>query len=165
MDLSSVTQFFASVYASITIDWIIFGGVALFLAFDALRAGPARVTALAIALPIALLLSETIHDAAYIGSYVESSSAGMQTGVFIALTAGLFIALYRIVDFGADSMRPIQAMIAGLACAVVVTVVFLQLPDSTVPWSLGDAFRSVFSDAYRLYWLLGAYFALAIARA
>ncbi|TSC63560.1 MAG: hypothetical protein Athens041674_49 [Parcubacteria group bacterium Athens0416_74] len=165
MDFSSISQFIASAYASISIDWIIFGGVALFLSFDALRAGPARVTALAIALPIALLLSESIHSAAYIGAYVEASSAGIQTGVFIALTAGLFIALYRIVDFGADSMRPVQALIVGLACAVVVTIVFLQLPDTTVPWSFGDAFEAVFSDTYRLYWLLSAYFALAVARA
>lgn len=165
MDLSSVTQLITSVYESISVDWIIFGGVALFLSFDALRAGPSRITALALALPIALLLSESIRSAAYIGAYVDSSSAGIQTGVFIALTAGLFIALYRIVDYGADSMRPIQAVIAGLASAVVVIIVFLQLPDSTVPWSFGEAFLAVFGDAYRLYWLLGAYFALATARA
>lgn len=164
MDFSSSLQFVTSTFSAISLDWLLLGGVVLFFAFDALRAGPARVTALSIALPIALLLSESVRDAAYLGNFVGNSSPAIQTGVFIALTVGLFVALYRIVDFGADSMHPVQAMLAGAACAIVLTVILLQLPDTTMPWTFGDAFRAVFGEAYRLYWLVGAYFALAVSR-
>lgn len=164
MGIASALQFVTSTFSAISLDWLILGGVVLFFAFDALRAGPARVTALAIALPIALLLSESVRNAAYLGNFVSNSSPAVQTGVFIALTVGLFVALYRIVDFGADSMHPVQAMLAGSACAVVLTVMLVQLPDTTLPWTFGEVFRAVFGEAYRLYWLVGAYFALAISR-
>lgn len=164
MDFSSALQFVASTFSAISLDWLILAGVVVFFAFDALRAGPARVTALAMALPIALLLSESVRDAAYLGNFVGNSSPAVQTGVFIAVAVGLFVALYRIVDFGADSMHPAQAALAGTACAVVLTVVVLQLPDTTLPWTFTEKFRIVFGEAYRLYWLVGAYFALAISR-
>lgn len=163
MDVGSITSLFSSV--SISADWIIAGALALFFTFDALRSGPARVTALALALPLAFLLSGGIKDAAYMGNFVSNATPAVQTGAFIALTFGLFVAFYRIVDSIADSMHLLKALMAGVACAVVLMVVLLQLPDVTLPWTFSDSFNAVFAPAYRLYWLVGAYFALAMARA
>ncbi len=160
MDLGSITAYLPALSA----DWIIFGGLALFLTFDALRAGPARVAALSLALPIALFLSSSIGSTAFIGAFVAQAAPAVQTGVFILLCIGLFIALYRLLDTGIDSLHPMQALIAGLASAAVCIIVLLQLPAETVPWDFGSTFSSVFGNAYRLFWLIGAYFALAMVR-
>lgn len=161
MDLSS----YASYIPALSADWIILGGLALFLTFDALRAGPSRVTALAIALPIAFWLSSSIPDTAFLGSFVAQSAPAVQTGAFIAIAIGLFVAIYRIADTGADSLNALQALIAGLASALVCVCVLLQLPPDTMPWTFGELFTRVFGDAYRLFWFIGSYFALAISRA
>jgi hypothetical protein len=160
VDFSAIANYLPTLSA----DWIIFGSVSLFLTFDSLRAGPARVAALSIALPIALFLSGSISSTAFIGGFIAQASPAVQTGVFIALCIGLFIALYRMLDTGVDSLHPLQALIAGIAGAAVCLIVLLQLPGDTVPWSFGEAFSRVFGDAYRLFWLVGAYFALAMVR-
>ncbi len=135
----------------------------LFFTFDALRAGASRVTALSIALPIAYLLSESISATALLGDLVTKSAA-IQTGFFIALTVALFVAFYRIVDTGSDSAPPLQALLTGVAGTAACMVVFLQLPVTTLPWTFGESCSVIFGEGYRLFWLLGAYFALAIAR-
>ena len=161
MDLSAYTAYIPALSA----DWIILGVLALFLTFDALRAGPSRVTALAIALPIALTLSNAVPQTAFLGAFVAQSAPAVQTGAFIAIALGLYIAIYRIADTGSDSLNALQALIAGLASALVCVCVLLQLPSDTIPWTFGDLVASLFGEAYRLYWFIGAYFALAISRA
>ena len=160
MDISAYT----SIFSAISADWIIFGGCALFFVFDSLRAGPARVMALSIALPISLLLSESVREAAFLGNFIQTAAPAVQTGAFIALTVALFVPLYRMLDTGSDSSPPVQAVITGIACAVILMLVLVQLPGITLPWTLGPVFLAVFSEPYRLYWFLGAFIALAISR-
>lgn len=160
MDISTLTSYVPALSA----DWIIVGALVLFFTFDALRAGPSRLTALALALPIALLLSESMMTTAYIGTLVAQSAPALQTGAFIVLALGLFIALYRIVDSGRDSSNALLALLAGVGATAIVIVVLLQLPAATVPWTFSDSFNTIFGEAYRLFWFIAAYFAIAIAR-
>lgn len=160
MDVSAITGYFSLLSA----DWIILGGLALFLTFDAIRAGSARAIAIAIALPLAFLLSESIPSAAFIGTFIAQSVPAVQTGAFIVLTIGLFVAFYRIIDTGYDSPHVIPAAMAGVGSAIVCVLVLLQLPANTLPWDFGASFSYIFGESYRLFWFVGAYFALAISR-
>lgn len=160
MDLSAVTGFFSH----ISYDWIILGAIATFFVFDALRTGPAKITALAIALPIALLLSGAAEKALLIGSIAARDSQAMQSGIFVILTVILFIVFYRIVDSGRDSMHPLQSIAAGIACSVILIVTLLQVSSILSLWSVSDTIRSVFGESYRLWWLLGSYMVLAAVR-
>lgn len=160
MDVASIISYFTS----IPVDWIIFGGCVLFLAFDALRAGPARVTALSLALPVAYLLSSVLPQTAYIGDLVPQSSDAIVAGVFVLLAIGLFVVFYRIVDSGLDSLGLGYALLSGFAAAAVLMVILLRLPEDTWPWAVSPSFQAIFGATYALYWMLISYLALALVR-
>lgn len=161
MDIGAITSNFSVPSA----DWLILGGIFLFLTFDSIRAGVARVTAISIALPIALLVSESIDSAAFVGNFVSQSGSAVQIAVFLAIAVMLFIAMYRITDRGYDSPHLLQSAMAGAGGAIICILVLLQLPESALPWSFGPTYMAIFGEAYRLYWFIGAYFLLATSRA
>lgn len=163
MDFSSIASL-TSYFTSVPVDWIIFGGCILFLAFDALRAGPARVTALSIALPVAYLLSSVLPQTAFIGNLVPQSSDAIVVGVFVLLALGLFVVFYRIVDSDLDSLGVAYALLSGAAAAAILMVILLRLPEDTWPWAVSPSFQALFGATYALYWMLVSYLVLAIVR-
>lgn len=155
---------YIDLFSSISLDWIIFGGCVLFFSFDVLRAGPARITALALALLLAASIVHEVPHTALLQSSVADFSDVLMVGIFIIFAIAFFMALYRMIDIGFESPNLVQAPIAGTAAAAIVMVVLLQLPESTWPWAVGDGFKAVFEETYRLFWIMGGIISLAIVR-
>jgi len=161
MDLSSIS----SLFTHWPTDWILIGAFAVFAALDAMRTGPARAAALSLSLPVALLLLQELPKAFLVGSAsTQLASSLAQVGVFVALAVVMYFVVYRIIFAFSNGLGPIQALLAGLAAAIVLVVVWLQVPALDSVWHFGDQVQAVFGTAYRFWWLIGSYIALAAVR-
>jgi len=163
MNLDAVTGMFTS----IPLDWIILGALVVLIALDSLRSGIGRACAISLALPAALLLF-SLSQKTIILKDVDAlnSSPLIQLAIFgiIALACYLLARRMALEYIESGTGEPIQALLAGGAATVVLIVVWLQLPMTDSVWHLSDRVQAVFSESYRLVWLLGAYLGLAFAR-
>ena len=160
------TTSFSTIVANWPTDWIILGAFAAITALDALRAGSSRAAALSLALPLAALSYGELSHTTPLSSFMNQFSAPIaQMVLFAILLAIFFILMTRIVGLWGDASEgPIQALIAGVACASVVTVVWLQIPTLDALWHFGPHIQTIFGPAYQLWWLLGAFAGLAYVR-
>ena len=147
-------------------DWIIVGALAILVALDALRAGSSRAASLAVALPLSAFafgeLSHTVPVASLMSQFSAPVAQSVLFGVIVAI---FFFLIRRIVGLWGDSSEgPVQALITGVACAAVMTSVWLQIPSLDAVWHFGPQVQLVFGESFRLWWLAGATAALAYVR-
>ncbi len=146
-------------------DWIIIGAFAAFMALDALRSGSTRAAALMLSLPAALLVTNALQGSFFLGPLsAQFTAPNAQAGIFVAIAIFLYLAVHRAIFSFSDSGGVVQALIAGLAVAVVFVVVWLQVPALQSVWQLGPQVQAVFSETYRFWWLIASYVALAFVR-
>ncbi len=146
-------------------DWILIGAFAAVAAFDAMRSGPTRAAALALSLPAALLLLQQLPKALLVGPLsVQLGTPFAQAGIFAAAVVIMYIATHRLISNFSNGLPPIQALLTGLATAIVLVVVWLQVPALGSIWHFGPQAQAVFGVAYHFWWLLGSYAALAAVR-
>lgn len=155
-----------SVFSNIPLDWVVIAVFAFIMAADALRGGPSRATALALALPLTLLVAGALPDARLMGGIASQLTSPLLSVIFDGiLLVIVFICMYRITDtYSADSAHPIQALFSGVAVAAIAVVVWLQIPALDSVWHFGPQIQALFGEVYRFWWLLIAYIALAFAR-
>ncbi len=163
MEAGSVIDFFLTLPA----DWIIIGSFAMIMLVDALRVGSARISTLAIAALISLLVQASISPAAFFGSVAAQLSTPVLQAVFFGVVYILTYILVRriFIDYGELHGQPLQAIFAGFAVTAIIVVVWLQVPALAAVWAFGDQVRAVFSESYRFWWILLALAALAFAKA
>lgn len=161
MDIHALTSFFQH----IPLDWIL---IAIFFAlatFDALRSGVTRAAALTLALPITGLFLQYMPNTAYLAVFDKQFSAPVPAAVMSAVVfVILFMLINRMTDSFGDSGHILQAALAGAALTAVVLVVWLEIPALNAVYHFGPQVQTVFGAAYRLWWLLAAYIALAYVR-
>lgn len=151
---------------SIPFDWILIGGVALLAALDCVRSGARRVSQVALAFPLAALLMQNLPTAYIVGDIASQFSTppmqALQIGVvFVAL----YIVLGRIgLAWGGEQGQPIQAAIAGVALAGIVTTMWVATPALQSLWHFGPQVELLFGETYRFFWLAAGYAALAYIR-
>lgn len=147
-------------------DWIILVALAVFVAFDALRAGSNRAATLALAAPLSVVAFNELSQTAFISTFLAQFSAPLaQAVLFGILIIIFFLFIRRIVGLWGDTSEgPLQALIAGVACAGIVATVWLQVPALDSLWHFGPQVHLVFGEAYRLGWLLAGTAALAYVR-
>ena len=163
MNIDAVTGMFTG----IPIDWIILGALVVLIALDSLRSGIGRACAIALALPLAFVLYSQFQKAFFVSQIeILFTNQLAQAGVFILLSLAAYILVRRMASDYIDSGtgEPIQALLAGGAATIVCIVIYLQVPVFDSLWHLSDRVQAVFSESYRLWWLLGAYIGLAFAR-
>ena len=161
--MGSITGFLSTV----PFDYIVLGGIVVVIGADSIRSGVGRACALAAALPIALLLYSLLGKALLIGTIAAlTASAISQTITFgvIVVLAYLLVRRMGLEYLDGGMGEPIQAVLAGGAVAVVFAVVWLQLPALNSFWHFKPQISALFAESYRLWWLIGAYTALAFAR-
>ena len=155
----------ANIFTQWPVDWILIGAFAAFAALDAMRNGPTRATSLMLSLPAALLLVANIPGALFVGALVAQFTTPLaQAGVFAIVTAVLFFVIHRVIFTFSNGLPPLQALITGIAAAIVLVVIWLQVPGLESVWNFGDQVQAVFGEAYRFWWLAASYIALAVVR-
>ena len=156
-----------SILHTLPLDWVILGGIVVVIGIDSLRSGVGRACAFAAALPIALLLHSLLSKAALVGSLgILTGSTLAQALVFGCIVLLSYILVRRMgleyLDGGMG--EPIQAVLAGGAVAILFIIIWLQVPALTTIWHFGPQLQGIFAENFRLWWLIGAYSALAFAR-
>ncbi len=163
MEASSVLDFFLK----LPTDWIIIGSFAMIMVVDALRVGSARISTLAIAALISLLVQDAVATAAFFGPVAAQLSTPVLQAVFFGIVYILTYILVRriFIDYGELHGQPLQAIFAAVAVTALIVVVWLQVPALQAVWAFGDQVRAVFSEAFRFWWILLGLAALAFAKA
>lgn len=154
------------IFSAVPLDWFIIGGILILVAFDSLRSGIGRAAAFAVALPLALTLAGFAAKAVPLASVSILSSKSGAAGLFAILIILAYFLVRRMgLEFLDGGMgQPIQAILAGAALAVICAIVWLEADALNAYWQFGPQVQSLFSEGFRLWWLLGAYAALAFAR-
>lgn len=162
MDLSSISGFFSY----IPTDWIVILAFAAIVAADSMRAGTGRACVIVLSLPLAFyLISELPHAIILSGIANQLVMPILKALIFGIVFAAVYFLVHRIVDaYRTGSGAPVQALLAGVAAASVVVVVWLQVPELQSIWNFGPQVQSVFGEAYRFWWIAGSYAALAFVR-
>ncbi len=157
---------FSAGFFSSQVDWILIAVVAMLVSLECFRAGPARAISVALSLPFALLLRDALASAAIAGPFASSfTTPVLQAALFALLFGTSYFLIYRMMfSFDVASPGLAQAILSGIAAAVVVVVIWTMTPALQDTWHFGESVQSVFGAAYRFWWLLGAYFALAYSR-
>jgi hypothetical protein len=146
-------------------DWFIIGAIAAFIALDALRSGTARAASLILAVPAALLVTDSMAQSFFIGPLTAQFTApAIQIGIFIGIFMILYIATHRAIFTFSEGGGVIQSLAAGVAATVVLLIVWLQVPMLDTLWHFSDSVQTVFGPAYRFWWLIVAFLALTFAR-
>jgi hypothetical protein len=146
-------------------DWIIIGAFAAVIALDTMRSGSARAATLALVAPLSLLMVNMVPQAFIAGQVSQQLTApAAQVLLFAVIFGVLFLVIHRIIFSFSENGGPIQALIAGLSATAVFVVVWLQVPALESLWHFGPQVQLVFGEVYRLWWLIGAYIALAFVR-
>src|SRR3990167_4715631 len=153
-------------FTQLPVDWIVIGAFVIIAAFDCLRSGANRVSTLALALPAAALVFSALAGAVIIGDIAGQFASPMLQGVLFAI---VFVVMYILVgsigiSYGSESGRPLQAALGGIAAAAIIIVVWMGMPVLNDLWNFGTQVQSIFGEAYRFWWLIGSYAALAFVR-
>lgn len=165
MDFSNGYTLVANVLSHWPTDWILIGAFAVFVALDALRSGSARSASLVLSLPATLLVMNAVPQSFFLGPLTAQFTAPIvQIGTFAVVFVVLYIAAHRIIFSFSDGGGVIQALIAGAVAAVVVVVIWLQVPALDSVWHFGDQVQLVFGPAYRFWWLIAAFIGLTFTR-
>lgn len=140
-------------------DWIIIGLLVAVFSLDALRSGIKRPTSAAIAAPLALLIFQQARSAALISTLINpAGSSLMQAGVFAVLFAVLFLLVSKMLSVGFSSGAfPLAAILSSLAATGIIILVWIQVPALVALWPFNSTVNLIFNEAYRMWWLLGAY--------
>lgn len=163
MDFNSIPALFNSWPA----DWLFIAVALIVLGLIALRAGTSRATAVALAIPAALLLYSFAPDAYLLKTVAPQllGSATMQAALF----GGIFVVSYLLTQrmttiFSSTLATPLSAIAAGLACAILFMVAWMEVSALQSLWQFGPQVQSVFAEQFRFWWTLAALAALAYAR-
>lgn len=151
---------------SIPLDWIIIGALTLLFAFDVMRNGAGRVCAIALAFPIAMLLTSMLPKSFFVGGFAEELSAPPLGAIVFLILFAAFYLLIRRIDFAytGETGRPLQSVLTGFAGVAILVVIWLEVPALATLWQFGGDVQAVFNEAYRFWWLVGSYATLAFAR-
>ncbi len=146
-------------------DWIILGALAIFVSLDALRSGSARAASIALSLPAALLIVNSMPQSFFLGPLTaQFTSPIVPAIIFLVISTAVCFIVHRAMFTFSEGGAVVQSLIIGVAAVVVLVVVWLQVPALESIWHFGPQVQEVFGPAYRLWWLVAAFFGLAIAR-
>ncbi|MBV9159296.1 MAG: hypothetical protein JO019_01730 [Candidatus Kaiserbacteria bacterium] len=153
-------------FAAIPLDWIIIAIVLLLVTLDAYRGGASRAIAASLALPIAVLLYGLLLQSPLMSSMFKSLSPTVGRALLFALIAVLlFILIHRMISsYGGDRGRVLQALMCGIAFSVVLIVSWLQVAALLAVWHPGAMVSALFGASYWVFWLIGAFILLVLAR-
>lgn len=162
MTLDTASGFFSH----IPMDWILIAAAAIFIALDALRSGSGRASALALSLPAALfLIAELPHAKILSGITAQFGTSALKSVLFGIVFAIAYVLVRKMsTSYATNSGEVLQAIIAGIAASAVLVVVWLQVSELQSVWHFGAQVQSIFGEQYRLWWVAGAYAALAYVR-
>ena len=148
------------------LDWLILIFFAVALSLEGFRSGSTRASAIAAAFPLSFLVTQWLPNTFFIGTIVQQLTDPMAfAGVFAVVFIGMYILLNRILfSFASASGNVATAFICGFSATLIIVMIWIQAPGLRELWRFGPQVQLVFGEAYRAWWFILAYAAIAFAR-
>jgi hypothetical protein len=163
MDLAASTTAALVTISNLPGDIFIIGALALTGALDGYRTGAAYASSAALALICASYLSLLAPHTAFIASLPP---APYQKAVIVGVLALIFFFLIRRMTevFGYGTSGIVSGLLAGAGFTAIVVSVWVGTPALDAAWTFGPSIKTLVSESYRLYLIVGGCAALAFAR-
>lgn len=163
MDVPTST---VAMFSTWPMDWPILGLIAAILALEAFSSGSTRTSSISIAMPLAFLVVSWLPVTFLFSSVMPLlSDTNSQSAVFALVFVGMFLIVHRMLfSFGSGGGDVPQAIISGVATTIVIVVFWLQVPGLKELWPFGEQVHLIFGESLRVWWLAGAFAALAYTR-
>ncbi len=162
--IESVTTSLTSL-TSIPFDWMVLIGCVVAFLLIALYSGASNVIAIALSALTASSLTPLPQNTVLLSRFVtEGHSATIDTIIFVVLFIFLALFFRWMIHDVINITSPVQALLAGIASAIVFGVVWAQTPGLTTVWQFGPLLASIFSEGYRLWLTILAVVMLAFSR-
>jgi hypothetical protein len=144
---------------------MVIGAVFCLFAFDALKSGANRVSTIALALPLSIVLFDLTPTTMFLGPVFQSASSSIVQGVTLLLICVImYVIVGRIVSFGFSSPSLSFSLLASLSTTIIIVIFWTATPALHTLWHFGPLIESIFAPTLALPWLLVSYLALAYVR-
>lgn len=160
MELPTVT----GLLAHLSLDWIIVAALVALGAFDGYASGAARAATAGFAVPIAVFLAALMPHAVFLSAIPGTIPhlAAIEIGAASVLA---YVFVRRITEtFGTGVSGILSAILGGVGFAAVIIAIWIGTEPLAALWDFGPSLQALFSESYRLYWVVGGLAALAFAR-
>jgi hypothetical protein len=154
---------FAASIAHISTDWVILVVLFALGAFDGYQTGGSRAATVAISLVLATSLVALVPHTALLQGLPDIPH---REAILVALIfAGLYFLVRRITEsFGSGLGGMVSMVLGGIGTTAVILALWIGTPALAAIWGFAPGFQTVFSESYRLFWILGGIVALSLAR-
>lgn len=161
MDIAAANTLFAQ----LSIDWVIVVALVGLLGFDGYQSGAARASAFGIAALIAASVTPLLSHAWLIGGIIDDLSVPHLSAIlFMLMTAALYVFVRRMTEaFGFGMGGILSALITGIGATSIVLALWIGTPALASVWHF-TALQPFFGEALRFYWIMIGIALLALAR-
>ena len=149
---------------SVPADWLIIGGAIVVLILIAMYAGSSNVISLALGSLVASSLLPLVPNTVFLSS-INTSSDTTMAAVFFAMMFPLTFIFRWMTSAVLGITTPIQAILAGVAGAALLLLVWTQTPVLTALWDFGGLIDLIFTEPYRLWVILASLLILSFSKA
>ncbi len=148
------------------VDWPIIGLIAALLALEAFSSGSVRTSTISISFPLTFLIMQWLPNTFLFSSAMEQlTSKEAQSAVFGLIFIGMYFMIHRMIfSFGSAGGDVPEAVISGVATAIILVIIWIQTPGLKDLWQFHSQVQLVFNETVRVWWLIGAFAALAYTR-
>ena len=148
---------------SVPADWLIIGGAIVVLILIAMYAGSSNVISLALGSLVASSLLPLVPNTVCLSS-INTSSDTTMAAVFFAMMFPLTFIFRWMTSDVLGITTPIQAIIAGVAGAAMLLLVWTQTPVLTALWDFGGLIDLIFTEPYRIWVVLASLLVLSFSK-
>lgn len=148
---------------SVPADWLIIGGAVIVLVLIAMYAGSSNVISIALGAFVAGSLLPLVSKTAFLSS-IDTSNETTLAIVFFAMMFPLTFIFRWMTNDVLGITSPIQAIIAGVAGAAMLLLVWTQTPVLTALWDFGGLIDLIFTEPYRLWVVLASLLVLSFSK-
>jgi hypothetical protein len=148
------------------VEWPIFGLIAALLSLESFSSGSTRTSSISIAFPLTFIIFQWLPNTFLLSTIMlQLTTPAALSAVFGIIFIGMYFVIHRLLfAFGSGGGDVPQSLISGFATTVILIVFWIQTPGLKELWSFNSQVQLVFNESVRVWWLAGAFAALAYTR-
>lgn len=149
----------------IPIAWFVVFVIFVICAFDCYRSGGARTSAAFIAFVFAIFLVDMVATSFGMGEIIKAFHVDAYPWIIIGALFLIFgFIIGRMIEPTIGAGGPLSGLIGGLGAVVLFLALWVGSPALSGLLHFDPIVESVFTESFRLYWIMVGFIALTLAR-